>query len=110
CDLRLQEEAVSPVHAVLFELEGAWHVRDLNSLRGTYVNGESIHKQELHPGDTLRIADTVMKFQEQPPAEEPAREAAAAQEESEAVSEAEPTPAEALGDRIPLADDSLAPI
>jgi pSer/pThr/pTyr-binding forkhead associated (FHA) protein len=45
CDVRFDPEQdldVSSRHAVLFLKEGRWHLRDLGSTNGTYVNGTRI--------------------------------------------------------------------
>lgn len=39
CGVRLEEAVVSAEHASLSWQEGAWHVRDLGSRNGTYLNG-----------------------------------------------------------------------
>lgn len=64
CDVVLAAGEVSPVHCVLFELDGRRHVRDLDSAAGTFVNGQKIHQHELSPGDELRIGDTTLRYVE----------------------------------------------
>src|SRR2546430_2159986 len=99
CDLHLDFDGVSAVHAVLFEVNGTWYVRDLNTVGGTFVNGSAIHKIDLHPGDAIRIADTSIEFQQQPgaaPVEEPAKQVAAKEDEAAAEEEG----------KIPVEEDS----
>ena len=58
------EIAASRHHAELTEGDGAWSVRDLGSLNGTYVNGERIEwPRVLKLGDKLKIASEVMVFE-----------------------------------------------
>ena len=42
-------------HALLRETAGAWSVEDLQSTNGTFVNQVQVQRQELAPGDTLRL-------------------------------------------------------
>ena len=59
CDVRFDPERdldVSSRHAVLFLKEGRWHLRDLGSTNGTYVNGTRITgERALADGDILRF-------------------------------------------------------
>ncbi|HMB96594.1 MAG TPA: FHA domain-containing protein, partial [Tepidisphaeraceae bacterium] len=62
CDIHLLEETVSIAHAVIFEMDGRWFVRDLGSRTGTYVNGVSTHQHRLSFGDLIHIGDTDLRF------------------------------------------------
>ena len=63
CDVVLEDdERVSAVHAVVFELDGKRYVRDLNSGGGTSVNGKPVHQEELAPGDELRVGRTRIRY------------------------------------------------
>jgi pSer/pThr/pTyr-binding forkhead associated (FHA) protein len=54
-DVRLPLPDVSRRHCrFLFGL-GVWQVIDLNSLNGTFLNGEPIRQATLRPGDLIRI-------------------------------------------------------
>jgi len=59
CKIRLDAEVdteVSNRHAVIHRQEGAWTVRDLGSIHGTYLNGRRIDQEEpLNDGDELRL-------------------------------------------------------
>jgi S1-C subfamily serine protease len=56
-DLRFDpdlERAVSARHALLFQENGGWHIRDLGSKNGTLVNGRPIaHETPLRDGDRI---------------------------------------------------------
>jgi pSer/pThr/pTyr-binding forkhead associated (FHA) protein len=54
-DVRLPLPDVSRRHCRLFFLSGAWHVQDLKSLNGVFVNDEPVEEAELRDGDRLRI-------------------------------------------------------
>ncbi|HET9294317.1 MAG TPA: FHA domain-containing protein [Gemmatimonadales bacterium] len=62
CDIRFDPERdldVSSRHAVLFLKEGHWHLRDLGSTNGTYVNGTRITgERALAEGDIIRFGAT----------------------------------------------------
>jgi len=61
CDLRLEGEAVSRLHAVLeVDLDGATII-DLGSASGTWVNGERVDKCVLVRGDRVTIGDHEME-------------------------------------------------
>jgi pSer/pThr/pTyr-binding forkhead associated (FHA) protein len=58
-DVRLPLPDVSRRHCRFYFLEGAWHVQDLKSLNGTYVNEKTIEEALLCHGDTLQIGGFV---------------------------------------------------
>ncbi|MEL7337474.1 MAG: FHA domain-containing protein [Planctomycetota bacterium] len=56
CDLVLSFANISGQHCRLSLDSGYWFVRDLQSRNGTKVNGRTIVRKRLDPGDTLSIA------------------------------------------------------
>ena len=54
-DLRLQGAEVSRDHAVIFREDDAFHVQDLKSRYGTFVNDAEITDQALDHGDQIRL-------------------------------------------------------
>jgi pSer/pThr/pTyr-binding forkhead associated (FHA) protein len=54
-DVRLPLPDVSRRHCRFACMDGIWHVFDLNSLNGIYVNGEQTRHAILHHRDELRI-------------------------------------------------------
>jgi hypothetical protein len=54
-DVRLPLPDVSRRHCRFLCLDGIWHIFDLNSLNGMYVNGEQTRHAILHHRDELRI-------------------------------------------------------
>jgi pSer/pThr/pTyr-binding forkhead associated (FHA) protein len=63
CEVRLtDDDKVSPVHAILFEIDGTRYVRDLGAPAGTFLNGQSIHQARLTPGDQIRVGGVVMRY------------------------------------------------
>ena len=59
CCLLKQDEKhlVSRHHAIIYINGYEVRIEDLNSANGTYVNGIRVEKAELHPKDTVRIAN-----------------------------------------------------
>src|SRR5262245_59520809 len=59
CHLRIDDEAVSRMHAVIeITAPDQIHVVDLGSRSGTFLNGRKIQKEELRSGDELKLGDT----------------------------------------------------
>lgn len=57
CKVRLRSDLVSRHHCVLAHVGGSWHVRDLDSANGTFLNGEAVQSRQVRDGDTLRLAE-----------------------------------------------------
>jgi hypothetical protein len=55
CQLVFDDDTVSRRHAALVFKHGAWHVVDLGSSNGTYVNGRRVIEAEVRPGDELAL-------------------------------------------------------
>lgn len=62
CSLRLKNGRVSGSHAKLYQQNGKWHICDINSSNGTYVNGKRISDQTLHEGDVILIGAHELLF------------------------------------------------
>jgi pSer/pThr/pTyr-binding forkhead associated (FHA) protein len=54
-DLRLPLPDVSRRHCRFTFAEGRWHVRDLNSLNGTYLNDQPVGYAPVSQGDRVRV-------------------------------------------------------
>ena len=65
CQVALPDDTfASTVHARIYGRDGAIYVEDLGSTNGTYLNDELLSgPQPLHPGDRVRIGDSVFSFQ-----------------------------------------------
>ena len=57
CDIVLTDPSISRRHAQLRFRDGGWIVRDLDSTNGTRVNGCSVVRCRLQPGDHLTLGD-----------------------------------------------------
>ncbi len=54
---------VSRFHCEIAWVNGQWLLSDLNSKRGTFVNGQRIAaRTALQPGDVIRLGSTVLRF------------------------------------------------
>jgi len=62
CDLPVANEALSTVHAIVFECNGMRMVRDFNSRAGTFVNGQKVHQTELNIGDEITAGPVAMRY------------------------------------------------
>jgi hypothetical protein len=61
-DIRLEDAAVSKVHAAI-EVRGADHMLlDLESANGTFVNGNRVTRHMLNHGDTIEILDFQIRY------------------------------------------------
>ncbi|MCM2350016.1 MAG: AgmX/PglI C-terminal domain-containing protein [Bacteriovoracaceae bacterium] len=85
CDLIVNNDSVSAVHAVLEIFDDRAIIYDMNSTNGTFVNDDKVIVKEIHEGDFFRLADVEFEFQVYVPEEalppvldtlEPARGAA----------------------------------
>jgi pSer/pThr/pTyr-binding forkhead associated (FHA) protein/outer membrane biosynthesis protein TonB len=63
CDLVVNNDSVSAVHAVMEIFDDKAILYDMNSTNGTYVNDDKIIVKELHVGDFFRLADVEFEFQ-----------------------------------------------
>src|SRR5690242_10303362 len=55
--LRLEDESVSRMHAILERSGDTLQLIDLGSTRGTFVNGQRVNKARLEPGDVITLGD-----------------------------------------------------
>jgi pSer/pThr/pTyr-binding forkhead associated (FHA) protein/outer membrane biosynthesis protein TonB len=62
CDLVVNHDAISAVHAVLEIFDDRAVIYDMNSTNGTYVNDDKVVVKEMHLDDVFRLADVEFKF------------------------------------------------
>jgi len=55
CDIRIENDGVSRLHAEIFPFGNQWCVRDLGSSNGTYLDGQRIEEASLPARSTLRL-------------------------------------------------------
>ena len=64
-EVSLQDDSVSRPHAEISYGNGAWHIRDLASRNGTFVNGRMVLARQsavIRDGDTLQIGSCTLLF------------------------------------------------
>jgi hypothetical protein len=64
-DIRINDSSVSSYHVRLVNKGGLWHLYDLDSTNGTYVNSRLVRKCELKIGDMLTITKFQLQFSSQ---------------------------------------------
>jgi pSer/pThr/pTyr-binding forkhead associated (FHA) protein len=65
CDLSVRLPSISRQHARILFVQGRWHIEDMNSRLGTYVNGRMIESRTvLQQSDRIRICDFEIDFLE----------------------------------------------
>ena len=65
CDLRLRDTYVSRHHCWVEQQQGRWHVRDLGSRNGTWVNGERVAgPTALDAGSVIKVGRTLVRVQD----------------------------------------------
>ncbi len=62
CELRVTDEHVSIVHALVERCGRGFRVRDLESSGGTAVNGHGVLEHPLMPGDVITVGETTILF------------------------------------------------
>jgi pSer/pThr/pTyr-binding forkhead associated (FHA) protein len=62
CDVLLATPEVSRRHAMLVREGDRFEVRDLESINGTFVNGEKVSRRALQVGDVVRVEDFEITF------------------------------------------------
>jgi hypothetical protein len=62
CDIQVDIEGVSRVHALLVRSDGSWFIRDNNSKNGIYVNGKQLKESWLENGDVVQLGTFLFKF------------------------------------------------
>lgn len=66
-ELHLEEESVSRRHCEIRQVTeaagpGAWHIVDVGSTNGTFVNDRPAADTALHHGDQIQVGRTIFKF------------------------------------------------
>ncbi len=127
CDIVLATPEVSRRHALLVREGELFEVRDLESINGTFVNGEKVTRRALQVGDVVRVEDFEITFvldrapigeavraAQGAPGAAPAPDAQSLTQLGEVldlapfVAEGDPEPAEAMSfDALPTAGTSL---
>ncbi len=63
CHVPVDDSSVSRMHASIEWIDGAYHITDLNSTNGSWVNETRLEGQvKLAGGELIRLGNTVLKF------------------------------------------------
>jgi hypothetical protein len=62
----IDDQRVSRVHAQMRAMKGRYVIFDLDSLGGTFINGEAIHHCPLAPGDVISLSGVPLVYGEDP--------------------------------------------
>ena len=62
CVVFLDDVTVSRRHAALIKRDGRWHIEDLGSLNGTFVNRRRVDSATLEDGDEIQIGKYRLTF------------------------------------------------
>ena len=61
-DLFCDDSSISRQHACVVKDEHGFHVQDLGSTNGTFVNGQPVDQQPLVDGDKVQVGNHIFKF------------------------------------------------
>ena len=61
-DILIDDTEVSATHCQIQEINNIFHIFDMNSTNGTFVNNQRIIKAKLREGDVITIGQTSFKF------------------------------------------------
>jgi hypothetical protein len=62
CHVKIPDSSVSHRHARVYHSDGEWHVEDLGSTNGTFVNDRPLTRAViLRPGDTLSVGRSTLE-------------------------------------------------
>lgn len=64
CDLVIEDQNVSRLHAWLMPFGGKWKLIDNDSTNGTYLNDQRIQECVLNDGDQIRVGTTILVFRD----------------------------------------------
>jgi pSer/pThr/pTyr-binding forkhead associated (FHA) protein len=63
CDIMVEDMLVSNKHVSLWFEDNEWHIRDLKSRNGTWLNGTRIEEPYLlDDGDVIRVGEMELEF------------------------------------------------
>lgn len=62
CDIQIDHPTLSRRHALLFCHQGVWHLRDLNSTNGVYIDAQRVEEKPLQQTSVCRLGDIACMF------------------------------------------------
>ena len=61
-DVIIDDNEASSTHCQIQNINDVYHIFDMNSTNGTFVNNERVIKARLNPGDVITIGTTSLRF------------------------------------------------
>lgn len=61
-DIVIEDKEISSTHCQIREIKDDYHIFDMNSTNGTFLNNERIIKAKLKEGDVVTIGQTMIAF------------------------------------------------
>lgn len=61
-DIVIDDHEISSTHCQIQNINGVYHLFDMNSTNGTFVNNERIVKSKLNDGDVVTVGQTSFRF------------------------------------------------
>lgn len=77
CEVTIDNVGLSRKHCQITWKDGSFHVEDLESLNGTYLNGERVTSAPIRDGDEMKIGKHTLIFHQAPGEEPPPAKGAA---------------------------------
>ena len=62
CDISLPDEGIEDRHLSIRISPGQWMLTDLDSERGTFLNGKRVYRNELKDGDKIKIGKALLQI------------------------------------------------
>ncbi len=62
-DVIIDDKEVSATHCQIQNINDVYHIFDMNSTNGTFINNERIIKAKLKVGDLIRVGSTSFRFE-----------------------------------------------
>jgi pSer/pThr/pTyr-binding forkhead associated (FHA) protein len=106
CEIRLESDGVSDVHAEVEESDGKIRIRDVSKGEGIRVNGAVVEDEEVSKGDAIEISDILLLVREtvtRVPVDDKGTEKIGAEEKDAG---AEPPPAGEPAETVPEPADA----
>ena len=63
-DIHLDNPLVSRKHAMIYQRNAIWFIKDLSGKNGLFINGEPIEKSPLHNGYVIGVAKYMLTFKQ----------------------------------------------
>ncbi|MFK7872303.1 MAG: FHA domain-containing protein [Oligoflexales bacterium] len=61
-DIIIDDDQVSATHCQIHKISGTYHLFDMNSTNGTWLNSERVVRAKLRSGDKIRVGNTHLEF------------------------------------------------